>query len=140
MRVTHRVSVRKDDSLLDIHVEVTIGDFEPIDKLAEIGVGDAGVLIGVRVLTENEGGNAVEVGRDETICEALREVEGVLALGDTKALGNVRRVGTEDSVRVNWTETQGLPRPHRLMGGDGGSRKASQKERNKQQLHSSQLV
>ena len=132
MRVTHRVSVRKDDSLLDIHVEVAVSDFESIDKLAEVGVGDAGVLIGVRILTENEGGNAVEVGRDETLREVLREVEGVLALGNTKALGNVRRVGTEDSMRVNWTETQGLPRPHRLVSGDGGSRKASKKERNKQ--------
>ena len=55
-------------------------------------MGNTCVLIGVRVLTENEGGDTVEVGRDETLCEALCELERVLALGNTKALGNVRRV------------------------------------------------
>jgi len=71
---TYRVSVRKDNSLLDIHVEITVGDFELVDKLAEVGVGDTSVPAGVRVLTENEGGSAVEV-RDEALCKALCESE-----------------------------------------------------------------
>ena len=83
-------------------------------------MGNTSVLIGVRVLPENEGGGAVEVGRDEALCKVLRELEGVLALGSTKALRDVRGVATEDGVRVHWAETQGLPRLDRLVGGDGG--------------------
>jgi hypothetical protein len=81
-------------------------------------MGDTGVLIGVRVLTESEGGDAVKVRRDEALCKALRKLERVLALGNAKAL---RRVATEDSVRVHWTETQRLPRFDRLVSGDGSS-------------------
>jgi len=119
-RVTDRVSVRKDDSPFDIYVEVTISDFETIDKLAEVGVGHTGVLIGVRVLPEDEGSGAVEVGRDEALCKVLRELEGVLALESIKALRDIRGVGAEDGVRVHWAETQGLSRLDRLVGGDGG--------------------
>ena len=100
-------------------------------------MGHSSALIGVRVFTENEGGSAVKVGWDEALGKALGELERVLALGNTKALGNVRRVGTEDGMRVNWAETQGLPRLDGLVSGNGGSRKASKNERNKQQLHGS---
>ena len=68
-------------------------------------MGDTSVSIGVRVLTKNKGGDVVKVRRDETLCEALRELERVLALGETKTLRNVQRVGVEDSMRVHWTET-----------------------------------
>jgi len=71
---TYRVSARKDNSLLDIHVEITFGNFEPVDKLAEVGVGDTSVLVGVRVLTENESGSAIEA-RDEALCKAPCEPE-----------------------------------------------------------------
>ena len=84
-------------------------------------MGDTGVLIRVRVLTENKGGGVLKVGRDETLREALGELERILVLRNAKALGDVRRVGMEDGVRVNWTETQRLPRLNRLVGGDRGS-------------------
>jgi len=83
-------------------------------------VGDASILIGVRVLPENEGSGAVKVGRDEALSEVLRELERGLVLGRPKALRDVRGVATEDGMRVHWAETQRLPRLDRLVGGDGG--------------------
>ena len=84
-------------------------------------MGNTGILIRVRVLTENEDGGVVKVGRDETLREALRKLERIVALRNAEALGNFRRVGTEDCVRVNWAEAQRLPRLDRLVGGDRGS-------------------
>ena len=84
-------------------------------------MGDTGVGIGVRVLAENEGGDGVKVRRDKALCEALRELERALALGDAEALGDVRRVGTEDSMGVHRTETQRLSWLCRLVSGDRGS-------------------
>ena len=69
-------------------------------------MGDTSVLIGVRVLTENEGRNVFKVKRDEAVRKTLGELEGVLALGNPETLGDFRRIGTEDGVRVNRTEAQ----------------------------------
>jgi hypothetical protein len=101
-----RVSVRKDDSSLCVNIEVPVSDVQPVNELAEVGMGDPGVLIGVRVLAENEGRSTVEVRRDEAVCEALGEFERGLALETTESLGNGGRVGTEYSMRVNRTETE----------------------------------
>lgn len=60
------------------------------------------------------------MGRNEAIGEVLRELERVLALETTETLGDARRVGVEYSVRVNWAETQRLPRLDRLVSGDRG--------------------
>ena len=91
-------------------------------------MGDPGVLIGVRILAENEGGGIVEVRRDEAVCEALREPERVLTLETSETLGDGGRVRTEDSVGVDWTETQRFPRLERRVCGNGGGRKASEDE------------
>ena len=94
-----------------------------------------GVPIGVRVLSENEGGGAVQVRRNEAVCEALGKLERVPSLGSTKVLGNGGRVGAEDGMRVNWTETERLPGLNRLVCDNGGGGKAGEKKRNEQQLH-----
>jgi hypothetical protein len=42
-----RVSVRKDDAILYIHVKVAVSDFQSIEELAEVDMGDSSVPIGV---------------------------------------------------------------------------------------------
>ena len=92
-------------------------------------MGDPGVPIGVRVLAENEGGGTVKMRRDKTVCEALCELERVLASEGSETLGDAGRVRAEYSMRVNWTEAQRLPRLERRVGGDSGGRKTSKDER-----------
>lgn len=50
--ITYRVTVRQKLTILDVHADISISDLEPVDELANVKVGNAGLVILVRVLAD----------------------------------------------------------------------------------------
>ena len=47
-----RVTVRENDTVLDVEVDITVGDFNGVHVLTRVHVGDANGRVGVRVLAD----------------------------------------------------------------------------------------
>jgi hypothetical protein len=67
--VTYRIAIGNDLAVLDVDVEVAVSNFNAIDELANVNVGNARCLIGVRVLADDE----------RRVRDVLRQLEYVSA-------------------------------------------------------------
>ena len=50
-----RVAVREDDAVVDVEVDITVGELDATELLAGVSVGDIDSLVGVRVLVGHLG-------------------------------------------------------------------------------------
>ena len=74
---TYRIAVRNHHAILDIDVHVAISDLESVDKLADVYVCDARVLVGVRVVPDLVGHTLRLAGQKNVVDEDLGDVYGV---------------------------------------------------------------
>lgn len=99
----YRVTERQNGTILDVNVHITICDFQAINHLANVNVGNARVIVGVGVLAYPISGRGVaQLITQKLFDEALRGLEGIRGSGGGKPGegGELRRVRKENSMGV----------------------------------------
>jgi len=107
---TYRVSIRYNHSILDVNIHVTIGDFQSIDKLANVDVGNARVLVGVRVLTNLVRRVDRRLPHQDIVDEETSDLHRIhRGVRRSESVGlNLVGAGPEDRMGVFWSETKRL--------------------------------